>query len=76
MKTLQRQPLRLNEAYVFNDGKLYRVGLLNASRARLDPLWRKRHAIVSRLHDIRREVLTTPPSVSISPGSLLYPAKR
>ena len=76
MNALQRRPLKLGAEYIYSDGKLYRVGLLNASRARLDPLWRKRNAIVSRLHDIRREVLTTPPSVSISPGSLLYPAKR
>ena len=48
MKRLpQPQPLKAGEAYIFSDGKLYRVGLLNACRARLDPLWRRRRAIVS-----------------------------
>ena len=76
MKRLpKRQPLKEGEAYIYNDGKLYRVGLLNACRARLDPLWRKRRVIVSRLHDTRAEVLSTPPSVSISASALLYPAK-
>ncbi len=76
MKRLpKRQPLKEGEAYIYSDGKLYRVGLLNACRARLDPLWRKRRAIVSRLHDTRAEILSTPPSVNISAGALLIPAK-
>jgi len=75
MKRLpQPQPLKAGEAYIFSDGKLYRVGLLNACRARLDPLWRRRRAIVSRLHDTRAEILSTPPSVSISAGARLIPA--
>ena len=69
------QPLKEGEAYIFSDGKLYRVGLLNECRAMLVPLWRKRRVIVSRLHETRTEILTTPPSVNISPGTLLIPAK-
>jgi hypothetical protein len=76
MKRLPKpQPLKEGEAYLYSDGKLYRVGLLNQCRARLDPLWRKRREIVSRLHDTRAEVLSTPPSVSISTAAMLIPAK-
>ena len=76
MKRLPKpQLLKAGEAYLYSNGKLYRVGLLNQCRARLDPLWRKRREIVSRLHDTRAEVLSTPPSVNISAGSLLIPAK-
>ena len=75
MKRLPKpQPLKTGEAYIFSDGKLYRVGLLNACRARLDPLWRKRRVIVSRLHDTRAEILSTPPSVNVSANTQLVPA--
>ena len=67
--------LKAGEAYIYSDGKLYRVGLLNECRAMLVPLWRKRRVIVSRLHDTRTEILSTPPSENISAGALLIPAK-
>ena len=76
MKRLPKPvPMKEGEAYLFSNGKLYRVGLLNACRARLDPLWRKRRVIVDRLHETRVEILSTPPSVNISAGTCLIPAK-
>ena len=69
------QPLKEGEAYLFSDGRLYRVGLLNQCRARLDPLWRKRRVIVDRLHEKRVEILSTPQSVNISATTCLIPAK-
>ena len=76
MKRLPKpEPLKEGAAYIYSDGKLYRVGLLNACRARLDPLWRKRRTIISRLHDTRAEILSTPPSISISTAASLIPAK-
>ena len=66
------EPIRLGKNYLLN-GKPYRVGLLNFCRARLDPCFRVRREIVSRLHDIRRTIYATPPSVNISTNSTLLP---
>lgn len=55
------EPIRLGKNYLLN-GKPYRVGLLNFCRARLDPCFRVRREIVSRLHDIHRTIYATPPS--------------
>ena len=66
----QVAPVKLGRAYVMN-GRPYVVGLLNFSRARLDPLFRKRKEIVSRLHGYSKTIHTTPPSVSIAAGAVL-----
>lgn len=66
------EPVRLGKIYLFT-GKPYAVGLKNECRARLDPAFKIRREIVSRLHDIRRAILATPPSVNISTNSTLLP---
>lgn len=66
------EPVRLGKTYLFT-GKPYAVGLLNDCRARLDPAFKIRREIISRLHDIRRTIYTTPPSVSISTTATLSP---
>lgn len=54
-------------------GKPYAVGLRNDCRARLDPLWKQRREIVSRLHDIHRVIFATPRSVNVSANTALCP---
>ena len=66
------EPIRLGKNYLLN-GKPYRVGLLNFCRARLDPCFRVRREIVSRLHDIRRTIYAAPPSVNVSANTTLCP---
>ena len=66
------EPVRLGKTYLFT-GKPYAVGLKNECRARLDPKWKQQREIVSRLHDIRRTIYATPPSVNISTNSTLLP---
>ena len=66
------EPLQLARAYDYY-GKPYRVGLLNACRARLDPLYRKKRIITDRLRGKTVSILTTPPSLNISPASILPP---
>ena len=66
------EPIRLGKNYLLN-GKPYRVGLLNLCRARLDPCFRVRREIVSRLHDIRRTIYATPPSQNICISVTLPP---
>ncbi|MBU4461143.1 MAG: hypothetical protein KJ579_11285 [Verrucomicrobia bacterium] len=73
MKTPTPETPREGRVYLFLDGKPYRAGLVNACRVRLDPLFRKRREIVSRLHDTRRTIYAQPPSISISPGAKLVP---
>ena len=67
------EPVKLGKVYLYPDGKAYRVGLLNACRARLDPLYRKKRIITDRLRGKSVSILTTPPSVSISPAAELIP---
>lgn len=67
------EPIRPGKKYRFCDGKPYTVGMKNPCRARLDPAFRVRREIVSRLHDIRRTIYATPPSVNISPNTELPP---
>ena len=66
------ETVRPGKVYRF-EGKPYAVGLKNECRARLDPLWKKRREIVSRLHDIRRTIYATPPSVNVSANTVLCP---
>ena len=68
----QPETVRPGKVYRF-EGKPYAVGLRNDCRARLDPLWKKRREIVSRLHDIRRTIYATPPSVNVSANTALCP---
>ncbi len=67
------EPVKLGKVYLYPDGKAYRVGLLNACRARLDPLYRKKRIITDRLRGTTVSILTTPPSLNISPTSVLTP---
>ena len=67
------EPVKLGKVYLYPDGKAYRVGLLNACRARLDPLFRKKRIITDRLRGKTVSILTTPPSLNISPTTLLTP---
>ena len=68
----QPEPVKLGAVYIY-DGKAYRVGLLNACRARLDPVFRLERTITDRLRDKTVSILTTPPSLNISPASVLPP---
>lgn len=68
----QPEPVRAGRVYRFR-GQPYAVGLLNGCRARLDPRFRVPREIVSRLHDIRRTIYTTPPSVNVAPSTVLCP---
>ena len=62
--------VQLGRHYLYQ-GRLYKVGLLNFSRARLDPMFKKTRHIVSRLHDYTKEIHTTPPCVNITAGAEL-----
>lgn len=73
MKNPKPEALREGRVYLYLDGKPYRAGLVNACRCRLDPMFRKRREIVSRLHDTRRTIYAQPPSISISPAARLVP---
>ena len=75
MKKPTVERLQLGKAYHYCDGKAYRVGLLNECRARLDPLFRKRRTITSRLHGVSVTIHATAPSVSISAMSMLPPVR-
>ena len=66
------EPVRLGKTYLVN-GKPYRVGLLNFCRARLDPCFRVRREIVSRLHDIRHTIHAKPPSQNMCNSVTLPP---
>jgi len=68
----QPETVRPGQVYRYQ-GKPYAVGLRNDCRARLDPLWKKRREIVSRLHDIRRTRYSPPPSVNLSANTALCP---
>ena len=68
----QPEIVRPGKVYRYQ-GKPYAVGLRNDCRARLDPLWKKRREIVSRLHDIRRTISATPPSVNVAANATLCP---
>ena len=70
--TAMAEPVKLGAVYLY-DGKAYRVGLLNACRARLDPVFRTKRVITDRLRDKTVSILTTPPSLNISPASILPP---
>lgn len=68
----QPETVRPGKVYRYQ-GKPYAVGLRNDCRARLDPLWKKRREIVSRLHDIHRTIYAAPPSVNVSANTALCP---
>ena len=68
----QPETVSLGKVYRYQ-GKPYAVGLRNDCRARLDPLWKQRREIVSRLHDIRRTISATPPSVNVAANATLCP---
>ena len=68
----QPEPVRPGKVYRYQ-GKPYAVGMRNNCRARLDPLWKKRREIVSRLHDIHRTIYAAPPSVNVSANTSLCP---
>ena len=70
----ETEPVRLGEAYRYR-GKPYRVGLLNACRCRLDPLFRTRRFIRDAWTMRTVEILTRPPSVSIGPTVELEPLR-
>ena len=67
------EPVKEGRVYLYLDGKPYRAGLVNACRCRLDPVFRKRREIVSRLHDTRRTIYAQPPSLNIAPNVRLVP---
>ena len=69
----QPEPVKLGAVYLY-EGRAYRVGLLNACRARLDPVFKISRTITNRLTDKAAVIHATPPSVSISPASELPPA--
>jgi hypothetical protein len=73
MRTPKPETPKEGRVYLFLDGKPYRAGLVNACRCRLDPVFRKKREIVSRLHDTRRTIYAQPPSISISPTARLVP---
>ena len=68
----QPETVRPGKVYRYQ-GKPYAVGLKNECRARLDPKWKQRREIVSRLHDIRRTIYAAPPSVNVSANTALCP---
>ena len=68
----QPETVRPGKVYRYQ-GKPYAVGLRNDCRARLDPLWKKRREIVSRLHDIRRTIYAKPPSQNMCNSVTLPP---
>ena len=68
----QPETVRPGKVYRYQ-GKPYAVGLRNECRARLDPLWKQRREIVSRLHDIRRTIYATPPSQNMCNSVTLPP---
>ena len=70
--TAQPEPVQQGRVYLY-EGHAYRVGLINACRARLDPVFRKKRIITDRLRDKTVSILTTPPSLNISPASILPP---
>ena len=67
------EKVQAGKVYLYLDGKPYRVGLLNTCRARLDPVFRKRRTITDRLHMKTVDILSTPPSLNVSPSSILAP---
>ena len=73
MKTPKPEAPRQGRPHFYLDGRAYMAGLVNASRCRLDPLFTQRREIVSRLHDLRRTIRIRPPSLNISPSSMLVP---
>ena len=74
MRTPKPERLQLGKVYlnVF-DGRLYRVGLLNECRARLDPIFRTRRTITDRLHDKTVTIQAMPPSLNVSPNTMFPP---
>ena len=68
----QPETVRPGKVYRYQ-GKPYAVGLRNDCRARLDPLWKKRREIVSRLHDIHRTIYAKPPSQNMCNSVTLPP---
>ena len=66
------EPLQLARAYDYF-GKPYRVGLLNACRARLDPLFREARTIHDRLTGRTVRIETKPQSLNVSPSTRLQP---
>ena len=67
------EKVQYGKVYLYWDGKPYRIGVLNFSRARLDPLFRKPRTITDHLHMKTVTIRATPPSISIAPNSELIP---
>ena len=68
----QPETVRPGKVYRYQ-GKPYAVGLRNDCRARLDPCFRVRREIVSRLHDIHRTIYAKPPSQNMCNSVTLPP---
>lgn len=73
-RTPQPENPQQGKAYWYHDGKPYVAGLVNPCRVRLDPLFRKKREIISRLHDTRRTIYSRAPSISVAAGVKLFPA--
>ena len=63
--------IQQGRVYLAHDGRAYRVGIKNDCRARLDPLFTKRRVITDRLHDKTVTIHAKPPSLNISPNTML-----
>ena len=71
-RTPPPEKIQAGRCYLYY-GKPYRVGMLNACRARLDPLFRQRKQIKSRLHDFERTIYAKAGSLNVSPSCELPP---
>ena len=71
-RTPKPERIQQGRAYLYY-GKPYRVGMLNECRARLDPLFRDRRDITSRLHDFKRTIYAKAHSLNIAPNCELPP---
>ena len=71
-RTPKPEKIQEGRCYLYY-GKPYRVGMLNACRARLDPLFRQRKQIKSRLHDFERTIYAKAGSLNVSPSCELPP---
>ncbi len=71
-RTPKPERIQQGRAYLYY-GRPYRVGMLNDCRARLDPLFRRRKQIKSRLHDLERTIYAKAHSLNIAPNCELPP---
>jgi hypothetical protein len=64
------EPPRLKEGMIVEvGGSKWRVGLVNYSRARLDPIEKVKREITVKATGVTHEVMAYPASISISPNS-------